>query len=413
MSHKRMRDALEHSTAIAASLVVLCALIAGPASAQQTGPAIEIAEPAPTIDTVQPHRARPAPVRPVLPPRAEPPPHRRPAPTEDAAPRPGPPAPGALEGDTTSGPAAPPRLRRAPVQPVGRYAAGQVARGSGSPQSTPDATTSAPDEPAPRAAASGSGTADDRAKTQAEEKPSAEDPGVEASAGAEPERVMASPESDDPSPNMIERIVGVVPLPLKVALGILTVLLVLAIAGAWRTQRRLALAERRAATDVLTGLPNRRHADETLERLLASARRQGRSVAVVLFDLDHFKAINDRFGHAAGDDALRATAEATRELLRGGDYVARFGGEEFMAVLPETGRADASFVAESLRSRIEALDVPGLEDRMTASFGVAVYPDHGIGADELIKAADVALYRAKQAGRNRVESSTQRLLRVA
>jgi diguanylate cyclase (GGDEF)-like protein len=115
---------------------------------------------------------------------------------------------------------------------------------------------------------------------------------------------------------------------------LLVALLVLAIAGAWRTQRRLALAERLAATDVLTGLPNRRHADEALERLLASARRKGRSVTVMLFDLDHFKAINDRFGHAAGDDALRATAQATRELLRGGDYVARFGGEEFLALLP-------------------------------------------------------------------------------
>jgi diguanylate cyclase (GGDEF)-like protein len=409
-----MRDALVRSMVIAASVVMLCALIARPASAQ-TGPgsAVDTAQPAPTMDSVQPHRARPAPVGPLLPPRAEPPLDPRPVPTEEAAPRPGPPAPGAFEGDIASGPAAPRTIRQAPAQPVDRYAADEVARGSARGQSTPDATTVAPAAPAPQDPDSGSGTADDRAKTQVEATPSAEDSGADRVPATQPESATAVGESDDTSPNMIERIVGVVPLPLKVALGMLVALLVLAIAGAWRTQRRLALAERLAATDVLTGLPNRRHADEALERLLASARRKGRSVTVMLFDLDHFKAINDRFGHAAGDDALRATAQATRELLRGGDYVARFGGEEFLALLPETGRADASVVAESLRSRIQALDVPALEGGMTASFGVAVYPDHGIGADELIKAADVALYRAKQAGRNRVESSTQRLSRVA
>lgn len=405
MSRAPMRHALVQCTVLAASLAVVCTLIAGPAAAQQ--------ESGPITGTAQPLEARPGPVRPVFPPRADPPPRPRPTPIERPRTRPFPPAPGAVQGDTTGSTAVPPRIRRAPAQPAGRYAAGGAAQASASGQSAPDDTTSALDAPPAQAADSGSGTAEAAGETQAAGRSGPEDSAVDAAPDTHAERATASEDGVESSPNMIERIVGVVPMPLKVALGILVVLLVLAIAGAWRAQRRLALAERRAATDVLTGLPNRRHADETLERLLASARRKGRSVTVMLFDLDHFKAINDRFGHAAGDDALRATAQATRELLRGGDYVARFGGEEFLALLPETGRADASVVAESLRSRIQALDVPGLENGVTASFGVAVYPDHGIGADELIKAADVALYRAKQAGRNRVESSTQRLLRVA
>ncbi len=405
MSQGRMRDALVRSMVMAASFGVVCAFTANPATAQQ--------EPGSSIGTAQPQTARPLPVRPVLPPRAEPPPRPRPTPIERPRPRPLPPAPGAVQGGTTGGTAVPPRIRRAPAQPVGRYAAGGAAQASTSGQSAPDDTTSASDEPPAQGTDSASGTADGPGATRADGKSSPEDSAVDGDPGTQAERATANEDSVDTSPNMIERIVGVVPTPLKVALGILVILLVLAIAGAWRTHRRLALAERRAATDVLTGLPNRRHADETLERLLASARRKGRAVTVMLFDLDHFKAINDRFGHTAGDDALRATAQVTRELLRGGDYVARFGGEEFLALLPETGRADSSVVAESLRSRIQALDVPGLEHGMTASFGVAVYPDHGIGADELIKAADVALYRAKHAGRNRVETSTHPLVRVA
>jgi len=174
-------------------------------------------------------------------------------------------------------------------------------------------------------------------------------------------------------------------------------------------RRRLALAERRATTDVLTGLPNRRHADDVIERLLAAARRNGRPVAVMLFDLDHFKTVNDRFGHAIGDDALRATADATCRLVRGGDHVARFGGEEFLVLLPDTGADTALIVAEKLRARIAELQVTGLDGGMTASFGVAVYPAHGIGADELIAAADRALYRAKHSGRNRVEAPAKPL----
>ena len=225
--------------------------------------------------------------------------------------------------------------------------------------------------------------------------------------GARPEGQRLRAAADEPASTVLERIVGVVPTPVKIAIGMLVAMLGFAIAGARRTQRRLALAEQCATTDALTGLPNRRHADEVLERLLAAARRTRRPLAVVLFDLDHFKAINDNFGHSIGDEALRATASATRELLRGSDHAARFGGEEFLLLLPETSADDALIVAEKLRAQIAELEVEGLDREVTASFGVAAYPDHEATADRLIEAADAALYRAKAAGRNRVESTLE------
>lgn len=230
---------------------------------------------------------------------------------------------------------------------------------------------------------------------------------VRPATGARPEGQRLRAAADEPASTVLERIVGVVPTPVKIAIGMLVAMLAFAIAGARRTQRRLALAEQCATTDALTGLPNRRHADEVLERLLAAARRTRRPLAVVLFDLDHFKAINDNFGHSIGDEALRATASATRELLRGSDHAARFGGEEFLLLLPETSADDALIVAEKLRAQIAELEVEGLDREVTASFGVAAYPDHEATADRLIEAADAALYRAKAAGRNRVKSTLE------
>jgi len=230
---------------------------------------------------------------------------------------------------------------------------------------------------------------------------------VRPATGARPEGQRLRAAADEPASTVLERIVGVVPTPVKIAIGMLVAMLAFAIAGARRTQRRLALAEQFATTDALTGLPNRRHADEVLERLLAAARRTRRPLAVVLFDLDHFKAINDNFGHSIGDEALRAIASATRELLRGSDHAARFGGEEFLLLLPETSADDALIVAEKLRAQIAELEVEGLDREVTASFGVAAYPDHEATADRLIEAADAALYRAKAAGRNRVKSTLE------
>jgi diguanylate cyclase (GGDEF)-like protein len=120
--------------------------------------------------------------------------------------------------------------------------------------------------------------------------------------------------------------------------------------------------------------------------------------------MDHFKQINDTHGHLAGDDALRAVGEALADELRGYDAVGRFGGEEFVALLPEVGVDDAPGVAERVRRRIESLRVvDGADARhvpLSASVGVAVYPRHGTELDALIRSADQALYAAKDAGRN-------------
>ena len=203
---------------------------------------------------------------------------------------------------------------------------------------------------------------------------------------------------------VLERFINVIPTGVKIALAVLAALFLIAAATAARSRRQLATARQRAVTDGLTGVPNRRHVDEVIERLLADSRRTRRPLSAILFDLDRFKAINDNHGHAVGDQVLRATADAVRELLRGGDHVARFGGEEFVVLLPETSGADALLVAEKMRTAIAGIELDALEGGFfTASFGVAAYPDDGASSDELFSAADEALYRAKEGGRNRVE----------
>jgi diguanylate cyclase (GGDEF)-like protein len=167
--------------------------------------------------------------------------------------------------------------------------------------------------------------------------------------------------------------------------------------------RNLSLAERRASTDSLTGLPNRRGLDDTLKRLVAHANRTHTPVSLVAIDLDHFKDVNDTAGHECGDEVLAAFGVMLRANLRGADVAARAGGEEFIVVLPETDRSGAMHVAEHLRRATEALTVPRLGARITASFGVATLPDDALDADALLRLADRALYAAKQRGRNRVE----------
>jgi diguanylate cyclase (GGDEF)-like protein len=167
--------------------------------------------------------------------------------------------------------------------------------------------------------------------------------------------------------------------------------------------RNLALAETRAATDVLTGLPNRRAVEDGLRRMLAQASRTGSPLAAVLLDLDHFKQINDTCGHPRGDDVLAAVGDVLSTTLRGSDFTGRTGGEEFVALLPDTDAQGAVEAAEKLRGAFEHLEVPGVDRRITASFGVAVFPDDAVDADELLRRADRALYAAKRQGRNRVE----------
>lgn len=172
------------------------------------------------------------------------------------------------------------------------------------------------------------------------------------------------------------------------------------------TLRTLAIAETRAATDVLSNLPNHRACSDTLKRMVAQASRSLEPLVAIMMDLDHFKRINDRFGHAVGDDVLAAVGEVLRTSLRASDFAGRYGGEEFLVLLPSTTVApdSAGIVAEKLRAAIAKLDVRGLGGHpVSASFGLASYPEHALDADSLVRMADRALYVAKGAGRDRVE----------
>jgi diguanylate cyclase (GGDEF)-like protein len=170
--------------------------------------------------------------------------------------------------------------------------------------------------------------------------------------------------------------------------------------------RNLALAELRAATDALTGLPNRRAIDDHLKRLLAQAGRSLTPMSAVLLDLDHFKQINDTFGHERGDEVLAAVGAVMRTELRGSDFAGRNGGEEFIVMLPDTDRAGAMRVAEHLRQALHGLKLPGVTRAVTASFGVASFPDDALDGETLMRLADRALYAAKQNGRDRVEATS-------
>lgn len=187
-------------------------------------------------------------------------------------------------------------------------------------------------------------------------------------------------------------------------LSIFFLLVVATFGSVWMTTVFLAeeLA-RQARTDPLTGAMNRLALTESVGRELSRARRSERPLALLIFDLDHFKQLNDRLGHLRGDAALTAVASATRLELRQSDMLARYGGEEFVALLPDTDKANASETAERLRRRIEALGIErGDGSILTASYGIASFPLDGNDQDSLIAGADAALYAAKQAGRNRV-----------
>ncbi|HVE70372.1 MAG TPA: tetratricopeptide repeat-containing diguanylate cyclase [Thermoanaerobaculia bacterium] len=172
---------------------------------------------------------------------------------------------------------------------------------------------------------------------------------------------------------------------------------------------RLARDKRRmremAMTDELTRLPNRRHVLAAAEEQLAHARTSNGELSVIAFDLDHFKRINDTWGHAAGDLVLQRVAHTCRTALRPGDQIGRTGGEEFMVVLPSTNERDAVAVAERLRAAVEAIDFADIDPalRVTISLGVAARTVEDTLA-RLSAAADELLYRAKELGRNQVIS---------
>jgi diguanylate cyclase (GGDEF)-like protein len=155
--------------------------------------------------------------------------------------------------------------------------------------------------------------------------------------------------------------------------------------------------------DTVTGLPNRARLADVLAHELARSRRSGMPFSILMLDLDGFKQVNDTWGHAAGDALLAAVAARARQSMRASDTVGRMGGDEFLAILPETSAAGAMEVAEKLRSSLSA-DYP--LDRAVAtigaSVGLAVFPEHGADGEALLRAADAALYAAKAAGKNLV-----------
>lgn len=162
-----------------------------------------------------------------------------------------------------------------------------------------------------------------------------------------------------------------------------------------------AQMQQQALTDALTGCYNRRSFELQLERDLHLATRMRQPLSLIMVDFDNFKDVNDRAGHEAGDIALRMLADNLRAELRAVDTAARFGGDEFVIILPQATTEGASIVAERLRSRVEQMVVPGF-GHVTSSLGIATFPNHASSRDTLVVAADRALYNSKNAGRNRV-----------
>ena len=172
------------------------------------------------------------------------------------------------------------------------------------------------------------------------------------------------------------------------------------------TLEKAGKLEQLAITDPLTGLYNRRFFEDRLQEEFSRGERQQQSFCIILADLDNFKIYNDLCGHLAGDNALRKTADILRRSAREMDVVTRYGGEEFCLILPGTGKKESVFVCERIRRAIEAESFAGESHmplgRLTTSIGIATFPADGVTTNELIHAADLALYSAKQSGRNRL-----------
>ncbi len=177
--------------------------------------------------------------------------------------------------------------------------------------------------------------------------------------------------------------------------------------AALRTKFVIDLLAQKAMIDGLTGLWNRGFLDQTLATQIAHAQRNGTPFSLIICDVDHFKLVNDRFGHPVGDDVLRSVARVMRRRVRSSDSVCRYGGEEFVIIASGATAEQTEMLAEDVRRLIEAtVTISGRpEVRVTASLGVAQYD--GNGATDLLRRADEALYAAKQAGRNTVVTSGQ------
>jgi diguanylate cyclase (GGDEF)-like protein len=195
---------------------------------------------------------------------------------------------------------------------------------------------------------------------------------------------------------------------LIVQLHVVSAAMIATLYGFASYQRRLRLVQvktgqlaRLSSTDELTRLPNRRHMASLLEGELVRFAKGGRGFAVMLFDIDHFKLVNDRFGHGAGDAALVALAARATEVFLGMGALGRWGGDEFMALVPDMGPVDAKRVADALCAQVASSPLPGGRS-ITISCGVAVAGPHD-NIDSLLQRANAALYAAKHSGRGRAE----------
>jgi diguanylate cyclase (GGDEF)-like protein len=202
---------------------------------------------------------------------------------------------------------------------------------------------------------------------------------------------------------------------LVMVLGHEPLLSVLVILPLYVLQRSVLIKrlEELATTDQKTQLLNATTWQDGAQREISRAERENGSFGAMMIDLDHFKRINDTYGHLAGDDVLKAVAAVVKQETRAHDLVGRFGGEEFVALLPATSKEDAIVTAERIRQRVselvistrtnegEAVDI----QRQTASIGVAAYPLDGSSIEEVMASADAAVYAAKHGGRNRVVGS--------
>ena len=181
-----------------------------------------------------------------------------------------------------------------------------------------------------------------------------------------------------------------------------------------REQRRARDAAIRLSTiDSLTGLSNRTYFFTALEREIARGDRSGRAFCLVMLDLDDLKAVNDRFGHLAGDQVLRGVADIVRSGVRKIDVAARYGGDEFVALLPETDPTGGWVLAEKVRLMVAEQGMPGVDPGPTVSVGVVSYPADGRSADALLVSADRAMYASKRGGKNRVARATAEPMMLA
>lgn len=268
-------------------------------------------------------------------------------------------------------------------------------------------------DPRRRASGDGATTLEQRAR-QGALRAAASSPGRRGAAGRVPtsldmpltaERDSAPKKAgaQEPRRSPIGDAVALIPEWVKGALALMSLALIILLGAVSVSRRELAAALARAHSDALTGLPNRAAIEEALERMTAQAARTRRSLGVVMLDIDRFKSINDTYGHATGDEVLAAVGAVARAAVRAGDFVGRYGGEELLILMPETGEGGAMKVAEKLQREIRAIEVPGVDRVLTASFGVAA----GRGAQgpfrRLVQAADEALYVAKANGRDAIE----------